>query len=643
MCGRPWVWTSGAELVCGIVGNVLARPQAVPDAAILRRMAAQISHRGPDEEGFFIKAPVGLGIRRLKIIDLETGQQPMTGEDRRVQVVFNGEIYNYPELTRLLKAKGHRFTTRSDTEVIVHAFEDRGVGALDDLEGMFAIAIWDENSGQLVLARDRLGIKPLYYAVLPDQLVFGSEIKALLAHPAVGRGLDLRSLSLYLAHEYVPAPRSIFRGINKLPAGHWLSYSHGRVKIEPYWDVRSTGTAEIGETDAVERVRAALERAVRQQLVSDVPLGVFLSGGLDSTAVTAFAVQHASGRLRTFSIGFEDPSFDESAHARQVAEVLGTEHHEETMTSRSALDLVPRLPDLLDEPLGDASFLPTYLLARFTRASVTVALSGDGGDELFGGYPTYQAHRLACAYQYVPSWVREAVVRPLVERLRVSPADFSVDFRLKRFVAGMPFDLVDRHAAWLGSFTPAEQHELLNTEILAAMDMPPSYDEFRTLAEQAPGWSWLDRVLYLDLKGYLGEGVLTKVDRASMACSLEVRVPILDRQVVELAFSLPGRFKLSGLTTKYLLRRMLRGVVPREICSRKKKGFGIPLSHWFRQELQPLLRELCSPDMIRRGGIFRPQVVDRLIAEHRDRSHDHRKKLYTILAFQLWASRYHPG
>ena len=629
--------------MCGIVGNVLARRQAAPDADILRRMAAQISHRGPDEEGFFIKAPVGLGIRRLKIIDLETGQQPMTGEDRRIHVVFNGEISNYPQLTCVLKARGHQFTTRSDTEVIVHAFEDRGLAALKDLEGMFAIAIWDANTSQLVLARDRLGIKPLYYAVLPDQLVFGSEIKALLAHPAVGRTLDLRSLSLYLAHEYVPAPRSIFRAIKKLPPGHWLTYSDGHVKVESYWDVRSTGTAKMAEDDAVECVREALERAVRQQLVSDVPLGIFLSGGLDSTAVTAFAARHASGRLRTFSIGFEDPSFDESAYARHVAQVLGTDHHEEAMTPRSALDLVPRLPDLLDEPLGDASFLPTYLLARFARASVTVALSGDGGDELFGGYPTYQAHRLASAYQWVPSWIREGLVRPLVERLPVSTADFSLDFRLKRFVAGMPFDLVNRHAAWLGSFTPAEQQGLLNSEIRAAMDVPPSYDEFRKLSEQAPGRSWLDRVQYLDLKGYLSEGVLTKVDRASMACSLEVRVPILDRHVVELAFSLPGRFKLSGMTTKYLLRRMLRGLVPKEICSRKKKGFGIPLSRWFRHELLPVLREFCSPDTLRRGGIFRPETVDRLIAEHRNGSHDHRKKLYTIMAFQLWASRYHAG
>ena len=629
--------------MCGIVGNILARADRRPDPAVLQRMNERLAHRGPDDEGILVQGPAGLAMRRLKIIDLATGHQPMAGEGRRVWVVFNGEIYNYRELGANLAARGHTFTTRSDTEVIVHGYEDRGLASLDDLEGMFAFAIWDAPARTLVLARDRLGIKPLYYAVLPDQIVFASELRALVEHPAVERTLDLTALSRYLAHEYVPAPHSIFRGVRKLAAGHWLTYSDGRVKVEPYWDVRFQGDRAMGEADAVEALRAVLDLSVRQHLVSDVPLGVFLSGGIDSSAVAALAARHLPGRLKTFSIGFEDPSFDETAYARSVARGLDADHHEEILGPRAALDLVARLPELLDEPLGDASLLPTFLLSRFTRRSVTVALSGDGGDELFAGYPTYQAHRLARALELVPRWVRQRLVRPVVERLPVSLDDLSFDFRLKRFLEGMDFAPVERHAAWLGAFTPAEQRALFTSDALARMEMEPSYAAFHEMLTHAPSASGLERMLYLDLKGYLGEGVLTKVDRASMVCSLEVRLPLLDRRVVELAASLPMRLKLRGLTTKYVLKRALSGVLPRAILERRKKGFGVPLARWFRADLAPLLRDACAPDVVCRAGLFRPEAVERLIGEHAAGRRDHRKKLYTLLAFQLWASRYHPA
>ena len=450
-------------------------------------------------------------------------------------------------------------------------------------------------------------------------------------------------MSRYLAHEYVPAPHSILRAVRKLPAGHWLTYTDGRVKLEPYWDVHFQRGAGIDEAEAVEALRAALDRSVKQHLVSDVPLGVFLSGGIDSSAVAAFAARHFPGRLKTFSIGFEDPSFDETAHARRVARVLDTDHQEEILDPRAALDLVTRLPELLDEPLGDASFLPTYLLSRFTRRSATVALSGDGGDELFAGYPTYQAHRLAGPLELIPPLLRRRLLRPVVERLPVSLDNLSFDFKLKRFVAGLDFAPVDRHAAWLGSFTPAEQRELFTADALARMEAPPSYAAFHEMLSHAPSASGLERMLYLDLKGYLGEGVLTKVDRASMACSLEVRVPLLDHRVVELATSLPMHLKLRRVTTKYVLKRALAGVLPRDILERPKKGFGIPLGRWFRGELAPMLRDVCAPEVIRRAGLFRPEAVGRLLAEHAEGRHDHRKKLYTLLAFQLWASRYHPA
>src|SRR5437879_662658 len=605
-------------------------------------MNDRLVHRGPDDEGFFLEGPAALGMRRLKIIDLRTGHQPMCGEHRRVWAVFNGEIYNYRELTAELAGRGHTFTTRSDTEVIVHAYEERGLASLGDLEGMFAIALWDASARTLVLARDRLGIKPLYYAALPEQIVFASELKALVEHPAIDRTLDLTALSRYLAHEYVPAPSSILRSIRKLPAGHWLTYTDGRLKVEPYWTVSFRADRTIDASEAVERLRGVLDLAVRQHLVSDVPLGVFLSGGIDSSTVAAFAARHVGGRLKTFSIGFEDPSFDESAHARRVAQALGTDHHEERLDARGALDLVERLPDLLDEPLGDASLIPTFLLSRFTRRSVTVALSGDGGDELFAGYPTYQAHRLASAFRLLPRWLRRGVVRPAIERLPVSLDDLSLDFRLRRFVAGLDHQDVERHALWLGSFTPTEQRELFTADALARLPAPPSYDAFHEILAHAASAQGLERMLYLDLKGYLGEGVLTKVDRASMACSLEVRVPLLDHRVVELATSLPMHLKLRRVTTKYVLKRALAGVLPRDILERPKKGFGIPLGRWFRGELAPMLRDVCAPEVIRRAGLFRPEAVGRLLAEHAEGRHDHRKKLYTLLAFQLWASRYHP-
>ena len=628
--------------MCGIVGNVLARGDLTPDVAVLQRMNDRLAHRGPDDEGRFVRGPVGLAMRRLQVIDLTTGHQPMTGEDGRVHVMCNGEIYNYRQLRRDLAGRGHTFTTQSDTEVIVHGWEEEGIASVSRLEGMFAIAIWDDHSRTLALVRDRIGIKPLYYAVLSDQIVFASELKALVEHPDIARTLDPTALSRYLAHEYIPAPRTIFRSIRKLPAGHWLTYTGGGVETAPYWDVPARRAEPCDEQQSVHTLAETLERSVREHLVSDVPIGVLLSGGIDSSAVAAFAARHTGGRLRTFSIGFEDASFDESGPARRVAHALGSDHHEDVLGPRAGLDLISRLPDLLDEPLGDASLLPMYLLSRFARRSVTVALSGDGGDELFAGYPTYQAHKLAHFADWIPHSVREHVVGRAIRRLPVSFDDLSLDFRLKRFVDGLALHGVERHAAWLGSFTPAEQQALLTPEVLASMEAPPSYDAMHEIVASAPTRDPLERLLYLDLKGYLGEGVLTKVDRASMACSLEVRVPFLDRRVVELAARLPPWLKLRGLTSKYVLKRALADVLPRETLRRRKKGFGVPLGRWFRKELIPVLRDVFAPDVVRRGGLFRVDAVERLLAEHAAARHDHRKKLYTLLAFQLWSSRYRP-
>jgi len=623
--------------VCGIVGYVLARPDARAEQGVLKRMADRLAHRGPDDEGFVVRGPAALGVRRLRIIDLETGRQPMTGEDGTIWVAFNGEIYNYRELTTRLTSAGHVFRTRSDTEAIVHAWEARGPDALDDLEGMFGLAVWNDATRTLVLARDRLGIKPLYYAVLPDGLVFASELKAMFEHPGVSRELDPEALSAYLAHEWVPAPRSMVKGVRKLAPGHRLIYAGGEARVERWWDVQYGGEPVV-EVQAAARLGAVLDLSVRQHLLSDVPLGVFLSGGLDSAAVAMFARRHVS-RLSTFSIGFEDRSFDESKYARRVAAILGTEHHEERVGPNAALDLVESLGDLVDEPLGDASILPTYLLSRFARKSVTVALSGDGGDELFAGYPTYQAHRVAHAWARTPRAAR-AVARATVNRMPVSHDNLSLDFRLKRFVAAADLDPVTRHAVWMGSFTPDEQRGLLTPGALARLPDGPSYADWERMAAAAPTDPWLHRILYLDLKGYLGEGVLQKVDRASMACSLEVRVPLLDRRVVEVAASLPPEMKLRRLTTKHVLKWLLRNRLPRDIVRRRKKGFAVPLARWFRTELRPLVHEVCDEGTLRRAGLFRPEVVSNLIGQHMRGEADHRKKLYTLLVFLLWARRH---
>jgi asparagine synthase (glutamine-hydrolysing) len=504
---------------------------------------------------------------------------------------------------------------------------------------MFAFALWDEATATLFLARDRLGIKPLYYVLLPDQIVFGSELRSLLPHSGVERTVDLRALSRYLLHEYVPAPDSILKTVRKLPAGHWLSFTHGRVKVEPYWEFSFRRNEDCSPEEHAAHLKAAIEESVKGHLVSDVPLGVFLSGGIDSGAIAAFAARHVTGRLQTFSIGFEDPSFDESRYARQVARHIGSDHHEEIFDARVLLEMVSKLPDLLDEPLGDASFIPTCLLSGFTRRSVTVALAGDGGDELFAGYPTYQAHRLASAYMRLPRATREGIIRPLVERLPVSFDDLSFDFRLKRFVGGIELPTAQRHLTWLGSFTPATQRELLTADVLAELGSWEPFDEISSALAHSGAASDIEEALVLDLKGYLGEGILTKTDRASMAVSLEVRVPFLDRRVVELAAGIPTDLKLRGLTTKSILTRSLRGILPDKIIDRKKKGFGIPIARWFCLELAPMLEEVLSPDALRRRGLFRPEAVRRLIDDHRARRRDNRKQLYTLLAFELWASK----
>jgi asparagine synthase (glutamine-hydrolysing) len=623
--------------MCGICGIVDLRGPI--DREALARMTVAIHHRGPDDEGFYLgptesATAVGFGFRRLSIIDLATGNQPIANEDGTVWVVFNGEIYNFLALRTDLEERGHRFTTNADTEVIVHLYEELGHDFVERLNGMFAFALWDERRQVLLLARDRFGKKPLYYADLGRTLLFASELKSLVEHPLCPKELDFDALSRYLAMEYVPTPYSILDGVRKLPGGHLLIWEDGNASIDRYWDLELRADAPARADDEyIEEFRSRLREAVNRRLMSDVPLGAFLSGGIDSSSVVAMMVDALPpSAVKTFSIGFGERSFDESAHARRVAAHFGTDHHEEIFTPQVMLDLLPEVVDWLDEPFGDASILPTYLLSRFTREYVTVALGGDGADELLAGYPTFAADRFARLYR-IPRLLHSNVILPLVDRVPVSTANFSFDFKLKRFLRGAASPEDVRHPTWLGSFTPDEEASLL------AGPPPDPFAEQRQAFAHAAG-DRLARLIYLYAATYLQDDILVKVDRASMACSLEVRAPFLDVELVKFLGRVPSRLKLRGLDTKHLLKRTMADVLPPGIATRAKKGFGIPVAAWFKGPLRETLQDELSPERIRSQGLFEPAEVHRLVSEHLSGRRDHRKSLWTLFVFQLWHRRW---
>lgn len=619
--------------ICGVAGGEPARGHE-----LVARMCGAMVHRGPDDEGSVHIDGVTLGMRRLSIIDIDGGHQPMHNENSTVWVVQNGEIYNHLELREELTAAGHKFGTQSDTEVLVHGYEQWGEEMVGRLNGMFAFAILDRHRRILFLARDRMGIKPLHYAVDGDRLLFASELKALLRDPALRRGIDPVALDEYLAHEFVPSPRSIVRGISKLRPGHTLTWSlvDRKLEVRRYWAPRLNVDGALQQRsldEECEELRAVLRESVRKELISDVPLGVFLSGGIDSSAVTAMMTQ-LGGDVKSFSVGFAERSFDESEFARQVATQLGTEHHELRLEPSMLLGLIPRLPVLLDEPLGDASIIPTYLLSAFTRQHVKVALGGDGGDELFAGYPTLQAHRLADYYLRAPQLLRHGLIEPAVRRLPVSRSNLSFDFRAKRFVSGAGHAVAERHQRWMGSFSPEERALVLAPDLrLAAAGGDGLVGEFADLDP-------LSQVLMIDMRLYLENDILVKLDRASMMASLEGRVPLLNNDFVAYALSLPLDLKLRGLRSKFLFKRALRGILPDGILKRPKKGFGIPVADWFRGPVREQMQSVLAPDRLQRQGFFDPKEVGRLVEDHLAGRRDNRKQLWTLFAFQLWHDGY---
>jgi asparagine synthase (glutamine-hydrolysing) len=618
--------------MCGICGLVSLDGASGPDPAALAAMNETLVHRGPDSDGSLIDGPAGLAMRRLSIIDLAGGDQPIANEDGRIQVIQNGEIYNYRELMDQLRGRGHTFSTHSDTEVLVHLYEERGPSFVEALRGMFAIAIWDARHGRLVLTRDRFGIKPLYYRVADGVISFASELKALLRQPGFSREIDPQALEAFLAFNSIPAPLTIFSEARKLPPGHTLVAEAGEVRINRYARPAPVHSDEVrteGDEPLAEELRERLRDSIRAHLVSDVPVGVLLSGGIDSAALTALAAGESGYQVSTFSIGFEESSFDELGQARLVAERYGTDHHE-LILRPDAVDLLPRLVEAFDEPFGDSSALPTYLVSQLAADTVKVVLSGEGGDELFGGYYTYVADRLA------PRIGRAApFLRPLVERLPSSSAKVSFDYKAKRFIRGAHLPPVERHHAWKEIFSLEAQDELLSDSRVS-----DPLDLYRARYAETEGAEELARLQDLDLGIYLVDDLLVKTDRASMAHSLEARVPFLDPVVAELALALDTKQKVRGLAKKRLLRRAVDPLLPREIIRGRKQGFSIPVAAWLRGGLEPFARDVLSAETIERQGYLRPEAVNRVLEDHVSGKEDLSRQIWGLLSFTLWFDRY---
>ena len=629
--------------MCGIAGFV-GHKTVAEARAIIERMTATLVRRGPDDQGTYVDQSSALGVRRLAVIDLHTGHQPVSNEDGTIWVVQNGEIYNFRSLRDQLRDLGHVFRTQSDTEVIVHAYEAYGEDCVSHLDGMFAFAVWDSRQQLLLLGRDRMGEKPLYYHAGPDAFVFGSELRALLSHPAVPCHLDLASLERYLAFEYIPTPHSILAGVEKLAPGHVLTVSPGsKAHVARYWDLSFAADPTVGEQEWQEALLRQLGASVRAQLATDVPLGLFLSGGVDSSGIVALASLASSGqRMKTFSLGFSERSYDERPFAEAVARTCGTEHREVEFSAADASELLERAGDLLDEPLADGSFLPIYRLSQVARREVTVVLSGDGGDELFCGYPTFQADKAARLVRRLPP-VAVRVAARAVERLVPSPHYGSAESLLKRFFRALPHSPEIRTQLLLGGLTSTERSALLSPAIRAAGPRADPFDEVVAIGAGLPRLDTLDALIYQHCKLYLAEQNLVTVDRASMACGLEVRAPFLDRPLVELAGRIPATLKLKGWRTKHILKRALRGLVPEVILNRRKQGFGVPLGIWMRGPLREVLETRLNPRAVARVGLFDPRTTARLMAEHVSGARDHQKILWALLMFDAWRERYLPG
>ena len=622
--------------MCGICGMLSLDGRNRPDRELLTEMNDAMLHRGPDSSGMLLDGPVGLAMRRLSIIDLAGGDQPIGNEDGSVQVVQNGEIYNYQELNKDLHRAGHRFQTRSDTETIVHLYEEHGLGFAERLRGMFGIAIWDKPKQRLVLARDRYGIKPLYYRVDGGNLSFASELKSLVHQPDFSREIDLGALEAYLTLGFVPAPMTIFGAAKKLPIGHLLIAEDGKVRTEQYAVTRPASEAEVrdGSTEELEEeLRERLRDSIRAHLIADVPVGVLLSGGMDSGTLLAIASDLTDVPVNTFTIGFRERDFDEAGAARKVAEHFGTQHNELTVAP-DAVDLLPKVVEAFDEPFADDSALPTYLVSELAAEHVKVVLSGEGGDELFGGYYSYIGDLWA------PRVGKGATaLRSVIERLPSRASSHRLDDRVKRFARGAHLPQPDRHISWSQAFDDEARGELMTRRLEGFDPLAAHRDRYAASAGAEP----LNRTADLDMGIYMVDDILVKIDRASMAHSLESRVPFLDPAVTDMALALPGRYKVRGLSKKWLFRRAVAPLLPREIVRARKRGFNTPVSKWLRGDLLPFAREVLSPERVRQQGYLDPAAVTAVIETHLSGSEDLSRNIWGLICFSLWHDRYVAG
>ncbi len=626
--------------MCGIAGFISFNRAPSISEDKLKFMVDTLYHRGPDESGMAIHDCVAMGMRRLSIIDLSGGSQPIYNEDGSVWTVFNGEIYNFKEIRSELVSKGHKFKTNTDTEVIVHGYEEYGSDFPKYLNGMFAIAVHDKKKNKFILVRDHIGIKPLYYSYNNKRLIFGSEIKAVLASGDVNKELDIDALGEFMSWEYVPGKATLLKSVKKLEPGEFIEIDLAAPKCEPkvYWDIPvPNGSSKVLNSEEwEEKVDYQIKKSARMQLVSDVPLGAFLSGGVDSSLIVA-----AMGEVKTFSIGFDDPSYNELKWARKVADHLGVNHKDEIIKP-DVYQLFQHLMHFLDDPIGDFSIFPTYLVSRLARKHVTVALSGDGGDELFGGYETYLAENKSLQYKRVPAFLRKGLVNPLLNSLRPTKKKKGVINKAKRFIEGLEHQEDLSHARWRIFVGDAVRDELFTQDSVNGMTKPPAA-HIIDLFNRAGKRGHLDKCFYVDVKSYLCDNILTKVDRMSMAVSLESRVPYLDPDVVTLAFQVPEELKVSKNETKIILKKVASKYIPEECIYRPKEGFSIPIKNWLVTEFRPLMDNLLSPENLKKDGIFNYKTVERLKNEHISGSANNSHILWSLIVFHEWKNRWLDG
>lgn len=598
-------------------------------------MCAAIEHRGPDSRGLFLDEEVGLGIQRLRVVDLVTGDQPIHSEDRSVVVVLNGEIYNFRELRRELRAQGHQFATEGDTEVIVHLYEEHGVDCVQRLHGMFAFALWDRRRKRLLLARDRVGKKPLFYALQDGALIFASELRALLEDPTCPRDVDPRAVDSFLTYGYVPAPASIFRGVRKLPPAHTLVLEDGEATLRRYWRLDYATKLTVSDPrELVQPIRDQVRAATERRMVADVPVGAFLSGGIDSSAVVAAMAEVSSGPVKTFSIGFESEAFDELQYARRIAKQFGTDHHE-FVVRPDAVEMVPKIVTQYGEPFADASAIPSFYLSQLTRSQVTVALNGDGGDESFGGYTRYVSNRLGARLDRLPTSLKRVLAAQAAGHLGGGEVA-SLGNKARRLLEGLPLGPAGRYERYMSWLDTSRRAELYTDDFGASVTDTPDPRVIPALWEQASGRDVIDIMLEVDVGSYLPGDLITKIDIATMAYALEARSPLLDHELMEFAASIPADLKVRGREKKWIFREALRGWIPDDILDRPKQGFSVPISEWLRTDLRPLLHDVLLDDATLERGYFRPDAVRSMLARHEHGAESESKPLWAMFMLELW-------